>query len=52
MFPPRIFYHLVLRQVQPPPNVPAYHVALDRGVSLASVRFERLLQHASVEEAI
>jgi len=44
---------LVLRQSQPPPNIPAYNIALrSRGFGLAPVRLERLLQHACVEEAI
>jgi hypothetical protein len=43
---------LVLRQSQPPPNIPAYDVALGRLGRFAPVGFECLLQHASVEETI
>jgi hypothetical protein len=52
VLPPLPSSVLVLRQPQPPSNVPAYDVALGGLGCFASVRFECLLQHASVEEAI
>merc|ERR1712137_161855 len=41
----------VLSQSQPPPNIPAYHVALD-GFVLRSIGVECLTKHSRIEEAI
>lgn len=41
----------VLSQSQPPPNIPAYHVALD-GFVLRSIGVECLPKHSRIEEAI
>jgi hypothetical protein len=41
----------VLSQSQPPPNIPAYHVALD-GFVLRSICVECLTKHSRIEEAI
>jgi hypothetical protein len=41
----------VLSQPQPPPNIPAYHVALD-GFVLRSICVECLTKHSRIEEAI
>lgn len=45
---------LVLRQPEPPSNIPPYHVAVDHrfGSLVLVVGIERLAQHAGVEESV